>query len=147
MTKPSTWCGQSGLNQNKYRWIEKIPIDKLNQLLNALSIGRIQGLKALRRGVSGRITLLEIRGSQGRSAIEGEYNIRKTLGGLRSAMFIITETRTNRGDLLAITLHGGGWGHGVGMCQTGAMGMAKSGISFRSILMHYYNSSELVPLY
>jgi SpoIID/LytB domain protein len=42
---------------------------------------------------------------------------------------------------------GGGWGHGVGMCQTGAIGMAEAGLDYKAILKHYYTGSELVPAY
>jgi stage II sporulation protein D len=44
-------------------------------------------------------------------------------------------------------LHGRGWGHGVGLCQYGAQGMARLGKSYKEILQHYYPSSEIVNLY
>ena len=42
---------------------------------------------------------------------------------------------------------GGGWGHGVGMCQMGSIGRAESGQTFREILEHYYNGPQLKKLY
>ena len=43
--------------------------------------------------------------------------------------------------------HGGGWGHGVGMCQTGAVGRAEAGQSYREILRYYFNGAEVAPIY
>ena len=51
---------------------------------------------------------------------------------LRSSCFVVDKTETG------FTLHGAGWGHGVGMCQSGAITMANNGKSFEEILKHYY---------
>ena len=80
-------------------------------------------------------------GALGSKAVRGELRIRRLLGRLRSSMFIVRK----RGS--TFVFHGGGWGHGVGLCQTGATGMAQHGKRYREILRHYYPGSSLQPLY
>ena len=60
---------------------------------------------------------------------------------LRSSSFVVDKTETG------FTLHGAGWGHGVGMCQSGAITMANSDKSFKEILNHYYGKAELLKIY
>ena len=59
-------------------------------------------------------------------------------------MFVVAKDRDAYGRFV---LHGGGYGHGVGMCQHGAMGMAEAGKSHAQILRHYYRGSQLVTLW
>jgi stage II sporulation protein D len=56
---------------------------------------------------------------------------------LPSSAFKIVESRDN------IVLRGMGWGHGVGMCQMGAIGMALKGYNYREIIGHYYPNTEI----
>ena len=62
---------------------------------------------------------------------------------LRSTMFKVEELR-REGALVQIVLRGGGFGHGVGLCQTGALGRAEAGQSVSEILGHYYPRADLV---
>jgi SpoIID/LytB domain protein len=48
---------------------------------------------------------------------------------------------------IGIIIHGAGWGHGVGMCQSGTIAMANSGKSFEEILEHYYRKAKLLKIY
>ena len=54
---------------------------------------------------------------------------------------------TPRATPIGWVFRGGGWGHGVGMCQTGAIGRAEAGQSYRDILRHYFNGAEVAPIY
>jgi stage II sporulation protein D len=51
------------------------------------------------------------------------------------------------GEVTRLEVHGGGWGHGVGMCQVGAIGRARAGQSYRQIVDAYYSDTELLRLY
>jgi SpoIID/LytB domain protein len=102
-------------------------------------------VRVLRRGVSGRVNLLEVEGSQGKKQVRGELDIRQLFGGLRSSMFVVKAVP--EGNPTESVFRGGGWGHGVGMCQTGAIGMADGGKTHQEILRHYYPGSELKQLY
>ncbi|MBU0508939.1 hypothetical protein KKH27_08900, partial [bacterium] len=104
-----------------------------------LEVGALRELVPVRRGASGRILILEIVGEAERQRVYGELNIRRALSPshLPSSFFVIHE----RGDSLVIS--GGGWGHGVGLCQLGASAMALRGWSVEKILEHYYPVSDL----
>ncbi len=117
-------------------------------------IGKIKNIKVGRRSDGGIITSLIIKGSKKTVKILSEYNIRlllaptdsvikrndrSTVNGLSllpSAFFYI-DTTTENGEKVFV-LHGGGYGHGVGMSQNGAGKMAESGYAYTDILEHYY---------
>lgn len=65
---------------------------------------------------------------------------------LRSTLFFIQAERDEAGEITGWKAYGGGWGHGVGMSQTGAVGMAKRGRTYEEILRHYYQGSTLETL-
>lgn len=144
--RPPTWCAKSTYNRDKYRWTVSTPAQRLDQHLRHLGVGPVKAIKVLSRGVSGRARELEVVGALKTAKITGELNIRRALGGLRSSMFVVRQSPDASGRAV-FTFVGGGWGHGVGMCQTGATGMAQGGRSFREILMHYYLGSQVQPLY
>jgi stage II sporulation protein D len=127
----------------RYRWKVRRSAAELSRLIAAEYpvVGNVRELKPLERGVSGRIRALRIVGDRGEATVRGDFHIRTVLGGLKSTMFVVAKT----GDEFVFS--GGGFGHGVGMCQTGAIGMAEQGLSYRDILAHYYPGSRLRKLY
>ena len=104
-------------------------------------IGRVKSLTPKQRGVSGRIGVLAIKGDKGTLDLAGDLKIRRTLGGLKSTLFTVKR----EGDVFVF--QGAGFGHGVGMCQMGAIGMATAGKSHDKILGHYYRGTHLHRLY
>lgn len=109
-------------------------------------VGYIKDVKIAKRGVSGRIIRLEITGSKKKAVVERELNIRRLFGGLKSGLFLMDVQRS--GDRITkFNFRGAGFGHGVGMCQTGAMGMADQGKKFDDILKHYYTGITIRKLY
>ena len=73
--------------------------------------------------------------------------IRRALGNLKSAMFVLDLARDGGGHLTSVSVSGGGHGHGVGMCQVGSVGMAGAGRSYVEILRQYYSGAHLRKLY
>jgi SpoIID/LytB domain protein len=73
--------------------------------------------------------------------IEGELRIRRAFHNLDSAMFLVTR----RGD--DWEFRGGGWGHGAGMCQWGAVGRARAGQDYKEILGAYFGGAEVAKIY
>jgi peptidoglycan hydrolase-like amidase len=145
--RPPSWCGRTKLNQDKLRWSKTVDLPTLNRLVQPLGLGAIKDIQVLERGVSGRALRVKLQGSHGNHLLRGELKIRQGLGDLRSSMFIVTPLRLTNGTLQGFNFSGGGWGHGVGLCQTGAIGMAEAGKTAREILRHYYTQSEIQPLY
>jgi len=117
--------------------------DKLRPL--ASGIGELLDLKPARLGESGRVVQLQIIGSRGSVTVNG-YKARNALG-LKDTLYTLTRSRADDGTVAAFTFDGRGWGHGVGLCQTGAVGMARAGRSFEEILKTYYTGIELRKVY
>jgi SpoIID/LytB domain protein len=137
------WCNKSRLGKTRFRWTEKRSVAELTaQVATAYpEVGRVRALVAKRRGSSGRIGVLAIQGDKASVEVSGDLHIRRLLGGLRSTLFEVQR----QGDVFVI--RGAGFGHGVGMCQMGAIGMAGAGKSEKQILAHYYRGSHLHRLY
>lgn len=144
---PDSWTARAGLNKSKIRWRVRRSVRSLTEKLKHLGIGPVVGIRVLSRGRSGRASLVEVSGALGSGKLRGELTIRRAFGNLRSSMFIVGPIRSAGGAITAFEFRGGGWGHGVGMCQTGAIGMAKSGRDFRRILRHYYSQAEVRRVY
>ena len=131
----------------KYRWERRFTAEEVDRLTADLRVGPVRSMAVLGRGVSGRARSLKIEGVARSVEVRGELNIRKLFGMLNSAMFIVESERSPDGAIRAFTFRGGGWGHGVGMCQLGAIGRAEAGQDYRAILRHYFNGAEVVRLY
>lgn len=130
-------------------------------------LGEISKLKVEKRGEGGNLMVLGIYCEKGNVKVSTEYLIRSLFASnsqqgltvirsnqskveqmslLPSAFFTIEEKQDDSGNLQSVTLIGGGNGHGVGLSQDGANGMAKRGYTFKEILSHYYKSCELVAI-
>ena len=148
LSPESSYCGATRYGKGRYRWTKKVDVDELSRQVakHYPGVGRIRSMEPLDRGISGRIKRLRVRGSRGTAVISGDLHIRRLLGGLRSSLFRVEVV--GKGDYpTAFQIHGAGFGHGVGMCQIGAIGMAESGHSHGEILHHYYPGSRIQPLY
>lgn len=111
----------------------------------ARGIGSIVDLRVVSRGASHRVTDLEIVGTNGTAHVRGG-RIRSALG-LREQLFVIDREYDEAGRVTEFTFVGRGWGHGVGMCQVGAYGLAKQGWSSEQILKAYYSGIEITRMY
>jgi SpoIID/LytB domain protein len=118
--------------------------------------GVITDLIPLERGKSGRIWKLKIVGTKKTLTIGKELEIRRALSEthLLSSAFEVTISSPESGNGLSngqneriFTLHGRGWGHGVGLCQIGAAVMGEQGKTYDEILLFYYRHSEIQRLY
>ena len=135
--------------RNTFRWKQEwLAGDLAANITTELGtpVGFVRELRPLTRGVSGRITRLQIIGSDRQVTIRGELNIRKLLAKthLPSSLFVIS-TEGKGPD--KFHFRGGGWGHGVGMCQLGGIAMAKSGALFERILNAYYPGTTTETLW
>jgi stage II sporulation protein D len=111
----------------------------------ARGIGSIVDLRVVSRGASHRVTDLEIVGTSGTAHVRGG-RIRSALG-LREQLFVIDREYVDDGRVTEFTFVGRGWGHGVGMCQVGAYGLAKQGWTSEQILKAYYSGIEITRIY
>ncbi len=131
-----------------FRWQVSMTAAELTEAVRRRQdIGRVVNLTVLERDFSGRVTRLQIDGTDGQLIVERELNVRRTLGGLRSALFAMELRFGSDGSLSGVTLDGAGFGHGVGLCQSGAIGAAERGWAWQQILANYYPDTTLRTLY
>jgi stage II sporulation protein D len=118
---------------------------ELDAAFRSLAIGEFADMRVLERGLSERPVSTEIVGTTGRRTVTA-LRIR-TLLSLRDSLFSFDIERNAAGGVVGMTFFGRGWGHGVGMCQVGAFGMALDGATYEAILKKYYKGIELKRLY
>jgi peptidoglycan hydrolase-like amidase len=129
-----------------FRWeVRLTPAEVEKAIARYGRVGRVRDIAAVRQGVSGRVVELAVTGSEGKLTLTG-LKIRWALG-LRENLFVIERERDDRGDVARFVFTGKGWGHGVGLCQVGAYGMAQAGATWTQILTHYYTGITLDRAY
>lgn len=123
--------------------------------------GAVTGAKVQKRGSSGAIQTLEIDFENGTALVKNEYNIRRVLG---IALQEITYQDGSKSDNLTVlpsayctlsydsekktaSATGGGFGHGIGMSQYGADGMAQAGYTYEEILQFFYHDIDIEGIY
>ena len=141
-----------------FRWQTDLPADVASAQISGA--GQIQDMTITDRGPGGIAGELTVTGTDGTVTIKGQSSIRAALGNpsliitkkdvgtmtgnatLPSA-FIAIEKRTGEDGGVSFHIYGGGFGHGVGMSQNGAQGMAKTGKGYKQILDFFYHGTEL----
>lgn len=145
---PDAWCRKATKGSSSFRWEKRISASELAESVNRQQpVGRVRELRVVQRGVSGRVRTLEVVGETGTLRVERELPVRQLLGSLKSALFVVDAVPGDGGFPSAFVIRGGGFGHGVGMCQTGAIGMGEAGIGYEDILHHYYEGTEVQQIY
>lgn len=142
-----------------HRWTFEWTMDEISRVISAFAgrpVGRVLAVNVLERGPSGRVLRIEYVTEAG-SFHDTKDRIRSSLRfinssgtpvNLLSTLFFVepvVDRRTR--EVTGFRAYGGGFGHGVGMSQTGAVGMAQKGHGYEEILRHYYRGVELVKRY
>ena len=135
-----------------YRWQVVCSREELEQILrkkSGIDFGELKDLMPLERGPSGRISRLKIEGSKKTMVVGKELEIRRWLSPshLLSSAFVIHVEREAAGQIRRFVFSGGGWGHGVGLCQIGAAVMASRGFKAEEILAHYFIGAQIKKIY
>jgi stage II sporulation protein D len=156
----SDYCNAS----RHFRWREEWPVAEFmanmarfgppnGVPIPAGGIGQLVDVRVSERSRSGRVWRLAVETSNGLMVVPA-WSLRQVLRRpgnadaiLRSTLIKVDVRRDTRGRALAVVVNGAGSGHGVGLCQTGALGMAKQGRSAAEILKHYYKGIEIQRLY
>ncbi|MCX7966325.1 MAG: SpoIID/LytB domain-containing protein [Syntrophorhabdaceae bacterium] len=164
-SKPNAYCNIADANTLKkilpefdlktgdfFRWKISYSREELEEIIkrkSGLDLGTLKEIIPLKRGPSGRIYLMEIKGSKKTVRIGKELEIRRWLSNthLLSSAFVIEPTYNSSGEIKEFTFYGAGWGHGVGLCQIGAGYMALKGYTAEEILMHYFPGTILSKIY
>jgi stage II sporulation protein D len=153
------YLGRVDTSDDYFRWTVRYARADLETLLRdklsaAKDLAELLDVRVRARGVSGRAYSVEAEffdtsKVRVRCRIDSEYRIRQVLHRkfLYSSAFAVRPQRDAGGRLSAVTLRGAGWGHGVGMCQIGALGMALCSHDYRAICRHYYPRAQLTTAY
>ena len=137
-----------------YRWDVHYPQEQISELVrdrSGIDFGNIVDLQPVERGTSGRLVRLRFVGTKCTKVIGKELEIRRSLSKshLYSSAFTVERHDVDpaTGIPAAFTLHGAGWGHGVGLCQIGAAVMGAKGYDYLQILKHYFIDADIKALY
>lgn len=144
---PRVFCNVPGTaGQAHFRWTRVVPASELGDRVARLkNIGELKSVTVGRRSRSGHVNSLRFEGAGGTLTVDREQSIRAVLGlsSLRSTLFVVETELGPDGRPAEFVFHGGGWGHGVGLCQHGAAGRALAGQDYLRILRHYYPGTTL----
>jgi SpoIID/LytB domain protein len=140
---PRPFCARPREAKSNFRWTTRIDVAKAEA---AAGVGALKAIELAERGVSGRVVRMKLVGESGEKEIHGELEVRRALGGLKSALFVLDVQKSGE-RITGLTARGGGHGHGIGMCQVGAVGMAEGGSDYKTILLHYYGAAHVKRLY
>ncbi len=130
-----------------FRWEREFTAEEMAEhAARRQDIGRVLRIELPERGVSGRAIQARFIGEDGQFEVGPELPIRQVWDPpLRSAAFVVDTENGADGVPERFVIRGAGWGHGVGMCQTGAIVRAHQGQDFRQILQAYYRESDVAP--
>jgi SpoIID/LytB domain protein len=125
-----------------FRWQRTLTARGVETALEArgLSTGAPRSLKIVERGPSGRVLALEIVGAKTTVVLRRDA-IRRALRELPSTLFTLSSSQPG-----VWLVRGGGFGHGVGLSQAGAIALARQGWTMPAILQHYYRGADLKAL-
>lgn len=141
-----------------HRWNFEWTAEEISDVLSTsynTEVGKVYEINVVERSNSGRVLEIEFVTENG-TFYEYKDRIRTTLkyinssgnqASLLSTLFHIEPVKDNETNEIGFKVYGGGWGHGVGLSQTGAVGMAEKGATFEEILKHYYQGIDLEDRY
>ena len=117
---------------------------------NRMSLGRITGFSVTGRTPSDRVAAVSIQTSRGNYVVRGNdvrFILRTPSGSLLNSSYFTAETTMDgSGGIARLTINGGGYGHGIGMCQFGAIGRARAGQDYKTILTTYYQGTTVARI-
>ena len=143
---------------SRHRWVFEWSAAEINDVLSAwknLDVGTVHAINVLERGPSGRVLSIEYVTDAG-TFTDAKDRIRSSLrfvgangamSNLPSTLFFVERVPDQNGGAGGFIVYGGGFGHGVGLGQTGAVGMAEKGHTYEEILTHYYRGVSLEVAY
>lgn len=140
-----TWTGE------ELERILKKSLGSVMDVRDASRWGRLRDLRINRRSASDRVQELEIAFDRKSVTIGGDrirWVLRRSNGApLRSALLRKIEIARSKKGIRRISIDGAGYGHGIGLCQMGALGMANAGYDYMAILHFYYRGAQIVRAY
>jgi stage II sporulation protein D len=136
-----------GRDNSSFRWTLRFSAEEAGRWISRRhSVGAVTAVLPLERSAGGYVRRVLFSGDAGASIGSSDY-IRSALKGMKSNLFYAELRQDPAGHLQALLLHGGGWGHGVGLAQVGARAQAEAGRSSAQILKAYFPLARLKRRY
>lgn len=145
-------------NAPRFKWTRSLEGDVLERAMATYlrryarsgsgPVGVVRDVRVESFTPSGRAVAILVDTDAGRFRVQGNdtrYVLRPPDGEMLNSTYFTLAARTQNGRVRSLTVNGGGYGHGVGMCQWGAIGRARAGHDFRSILLAYYPGTTIAP--
>lgn len=147
--QPEAFCNLEGGRSAGFRWMRFYKRSDLQSLLaqSGIELGELRAIIPWQREASGHLASLKLQGDKKERLIEGENNIRRMLGNLRSSRFIVELKYDSENQPEEFIFYGGGFGHARGICQVGVKGMSLKGHDHRQIIEHYYPGAQIKKIY
>lgn len=146
-------------SSNRFRWtvrwdraelLEALERGLGEHLRRDVDVTTVRAMALTGRTRSGRAEALRLRTNLGEHVVRGDsvrWILRPEPGRILNSARIELHPEEANGEIVGLEVQGGGWGHGIGMCQIGAVGRAREGHSYRDILLTYYPGSRISRLY
>jgi stage II sporulation protein D len=145
----------------RFRWTRSWRADTLTAIVERYlrsyaqvptgPVGTVRGISVEGRTPSGRVAAINLETDRGRYRLQGNdirYVLRSPGGELLNSTYFSPEIVAGPdGRLSRLTIRGFGYGHGIGMCQWGAIGRARAGQDFRTILSTYFPGTDVARAY
>jgi len=133
----------------RFSWQDTITsTEMLDKLFPGQPQARIRNIEILERSNSGRVQALKVSSDCGDTVLyKDKIRFGLSASPVLSTRFNLKLQRDEDGFVSFMILEGSGYGHGVGLCQWGAIGMAREGKSYKRILNHYYNDFTIEKIY
>lgn len=145
---PDVYSSRSRLGLlHTFRWVQRVDAEEIDRRVGRIAaIGRVLAIIPGQRGTGGYVQSVTLIGSSGSHVVRGD-SIRSMLGGLKSTAFKVQAVLGPDGTPHSFLFYGAGFGHGVGLSQFGAAGMAEAGAGVEEILEHYFPGTVIRPNY
>ncbi|MDQ6718815.1 MAG: SpoIID/LytB domain-containing protein [Gemmatimonadota bacterium] len=140
----------------RFRWTSSFTGESLRSVLEKYlsaytsaprgSLGRVTGVYEQGRTESDRVAALRVETDRGSYLLRGNdirFVLRSANGEILNSTYFTAEATITSGEVSGLTLRGGGYGHGIGMCQWGAIGRARAGQDYQTILSTYYPGTTI----
>lgn len=125
------------------------PVNATAAAAHPMSLGAIRSFRVNGRTASDRVASVSIQTARGNYVVRGNdvrFVLRSPSGGLLGSTYFTADAETDGNGVSRLTIHGGGSGHGIGMCQWGAIGRARAGQDYKTILTTYFPGTTVGPI-
>ncbi len=140
---PNHFC--SNISKGKHRW-QRIYDEEDFFIAFGYKLKDLKNIFPLEKGECFRFKKMDVYTAKGKKYLKSGLKIRNYFDKLRSSAFKYETKFSEKGDVNMLFFWGSGFGHGTGLCQEGAMGMAEEGFTYKEILEHYFPNTKIIKV-